>query len=430
MLKFTVSRDDHVYACFPDIAMCPDGTMVCVYRECMGHSFYPFSRMVVRRSFDEGRTWTDRQIIAEVVNSAEAVDLMRPWLEEDSLAGYEETRSRLTEDGKLGSGINCPRVICLQDGSLFAIVDLLLLDNRWTNWIWRSYDSGVTWLGPEKPDLLEGLVPSIVQLRDGDLLVGLAELTSPDLFTQFVQRSGDGGRTWSEPVFLPMTEAVEPDEVGYVELDDGTLVGFARNSVCEKRRVPSGAVKVISKDGGRTWAGPFDTWMVGCTGRPAVGLLRSGEVCVTYRCTMPNEMLAMHVMTQDAARFERLDQLVPRRPMPEDIPARLAQERGEQLPWYMRDYYPGRTIILDWDRCVHRDEGYTAWFQLASGDIYVVDYITDDAPLAQIRGYQVSRSDIILFPEGDMPGLCPTGAPFRAITQAMINHQIAENRLR
>lgn len=77
---------------------------------------------------------------------------------------------------------------------------------------------------------------------------------------------------------------------------------------------------------------------------------------------------------------------------------------------------------------MHRDAGYTAWIQLASGDIYVVDYITDEAPLAQIRGYQVSRSDIILFPEGDLPWLHPSGMPFRAMTQAMIRRQTAENR--
>ena len=40
---------------------------------------------------------------------------------------------------------------------------------------------------------------------------------------------------------------------------------------------------------------------------------------------------------------------------------------------------------------------------MGKGDLFVVDYLRDDAPLAQIRGYHVSRSDIILFPEGDLP---------------------------
>jgi hypothetical protein len=38
--------------------------------------------------------------------------------------------------------------------------------------------------------------------------------------------------------------------------------------------------------------------------------------------------------------------------------------------------------------------------QLPDGDIYVVNYVTDDAPRAQIRGYVVGREDWFLFPEG------------------------------
>ena len=73
----------------------------------------------------------------------------------------------------------------------------------------------------------------------------------------------------------------------------------------------------------------------------------------------------------------------------------------------MTSYYAGRTVVLDIDRSVHRDGGYSDWVQLPSGDIFVVDYINDDAPLAQIRGYLVRRSDYILFPDGDMPWLHP-----------------------
>ena len=40
--------------------------------------------------------------------------------------------------------------------------------------------------------------------------------------------------------------------------------------------------------------------------------------------------------------------------------------------------------------------------QFASGYLYVVNYVTDDAPRAQIRGYIVGRDDWFLFPEGDI----------------------------
>ena len=138
---------------------------------------------------------------------------------------------------------------------------------------------------------------------------------------------------------------------------------------------------------------------------------------------MHNELFAMHVMTQEAARFKGTEDLIERQPVVEDIPTRVAKETGEEREWYMTSYYPGRSFIIDMDRSVHRDSGYSGWVLLDNGDIYVVDYINDDAPLAQIRGYRVNRSDIILFPEGDLPWLHPSWQPFRAITRAMARDQ-------
>ena len=73
---------------------------------------------------------------------------------------------------------------------------------------------------------------------------------------------------------------------------------------------------------------------------------------------------------------------IPRQPMPEDKPG----VHDESQPAYMRSYYPGRTVILDTDRSVHRDCAYSGWVELDNGDIYVVDYINDDAPLARGQG--------------------------------------------
>ena len=40
--------------------------------------------------------------------------------------------------------------------------------------------------------------------------------------------------------------------------------------------------------------------------------------------------------------------------------------------------------------------------QLDSGDLYVVNYVNDDATRASVRGYLVGREDWYLFPEGRM----------------------------
>jgi sialidase-1 len=51
---------------------------------------------------------------------------------------------------------------------------------------------------------------------------------------------------------------------------------------------------------------------------------------------------------------------------------------------------------LDYDRNEKPDTGYTGWVQFEDGEIYVVNYIKDDASKAQIRGYSFYPNDIIL----------------------------------
>jgi hypothetical protein len=438
MVKTTVWRREDIYACFPDIARAADGTLVCINRECMMHAPFPFSRLVARRSRDEGMNWGERQILIDCVARAESVAANRSWLEPDALAGYEESRGRVREAWQTGASLNCPRLITLRNGTLLLFGDFTVPapggGSQVRMLVWRSLDHGATW---ESPELLNapraGHQPAPTELRDGRLLLGM-DLPAQDGGASGIRNavcfSADGGKSWSELTILPVTAEDHIVETSFVELDDGTLVGFGRNLVREMRQVPSQALKVISRDGGRTWTGPFQTWLVGCEGRPKAGLLRSGEVCITYRCDLPNELLAMHVMTQPAAASPELGHIVERMPVPEDVPGEQARARGEARPWYMTGYYPGRTIILDMDRSVHRDNGYSGWVQLDNGDIFVVDYIHDDAPLAQLRSYRVSRADIILFPEGDLPWLHPSWQPFRAITHSLSQRQQAANAAR
>ena len=65
MQTITVSRDDNVYEAFADIAQTTDGTLVCTYRESICHSSRPWSKVIVRRSFDRGLTWGPREVVIE-----------------------------------------------------------------------------------------------------------------------------------------------------------------------------------------------------------------------------------------------------------------------------------------------------------------------------------------------------------------------------
>ena len=267
----------------------------------------------------------------------------------------------------------------------------------------------------------DALVPSLAELRDGGLILGLARETGSvgDLRfeTQFVYFSEDQGASWSEPVPIPALPTAEQrimpgyrrwlgfGEGCFVELDEGTILGILRADSLGQ------GYKVLSQDRGTHLVGAVrdpDDRPGGDV--PKVGLLSSGEVCCTYRIGLPNEMLALHLMTQEGALLEDVQPTVPRLPLPED----RAGVHDPSQPWYMREYYPGCTIILDQDRSVHRDCGYSGWVELPNGDLYVVDYCHDDAPRAHIRSYRVSREDIVLFPPGEVPGLHPSGQPFPA----------------
>ncbi|MDP6779012.1 MAG: sialidase family protein [Candidatus Latescibacteria bacterium] len=373
MQMITVSRDDNIYEAFADIAQVPDGTLVCTYRESMCHSPRPWSRVIVRRSVDRGLTWGPRQVVVE----------------------------RTREQSAAGEGrFNCSRITACADGSLLLIVDLLLKDTFeeylepgvCMNLLFRSRDSGATWERPEETGITEGIVPSIKELSNGDLIVGVTEQDKGAngvrdySETQTVYVSSDRGRSWEGPFMVPSPESPavngQPwrlNEGDFAELDDGTLVVYMR----EDGERLSGW-KSISRDGGRTWAVPLRTEMMHCLGRPSVGRLRSGEIAITYRvCCGLSTSLGLHVET------------------PEQAMRGFSEGSSDSADPEM---YGGdsqvRFAVLDNDRSLAADSGYSGWVQLEGGDLYVVNYITDDAPRAHIRGYQVGRMDWYLFPEG------------------------------
>ena len=70
--------------------------------------------------------------------------------------------------------------------------------------------------------------------------------------------------------------------------------------------------------------------------------------------------------------------------------------KKEQLLSTNRSQQRVRVMPLDYDRNAAPDLGYTGWTQFEDGEIYVVNYIKDDADKAQIRGYSFYPDDIVL----------------------------------
>lgn len=370
MQKVTISRNDDIYEAFADIAQAADGTLVCTYRESMCHGPRPWSKVIVRRSHDRGLTWGPRQVVIQ----------------------------RTREQSEAGQGrLNCSRIAVCGDGTLLLIVDLLFCEPGQLetagsrNLLFRSQDQGATWQAPEETGIAEAIVPSVKELSSGDLIVGVTEhhhgVDGRSLIeTQTTYLSSDRGQTWEGPFKIPdpgvptvTGQHWRLNEGDFAELDDGALVLYMR----EDGEQLSGW-KSLSRDGGRTWSAPVRTQMMHCLGRPSVGRLRSGEIAITYRirCGL-STALGLHVETPEEAQ----------RGFP-------AQASHPENPENDSSETQVRFAFLDNDRALSPDSGYSGWVQLPSGDLYVVNYITDDAPRAHIRGYCVGREDWYLFPEG------------------------------
>jgi len=348
--QFTVSRNDKVHESFPDLAVAANGDFVVTYQESDSHGGGPVSTIVTRVSNDQGVTWGERTVVAELTN-----------------------RRR---DGWL----NCSRMIRLQDKSLLIAVDCIpqdpppgvhhwWTDNRAVVWLFRSYDNGKTWAGPEKTSVGGGIVPSITQLRDGTLLIGITRFDEQENWRQYqlLHRSTDNGKTWTEPIVVAKHPKRQPNEGDFVEIDTGEVVCYMRDDEPGAKN----GLKAISRDGGRTWSPLYGSGPWRYSGRPDVGILNCGKILLTTRVgtPQPGHYLGAYMEPQSVAL----------RPTPLNGPVPVQS----------------RSVLIDNDTNATRpDWGYSGWIELPDGSIYVVQYITADAPANKpfIRGYRIPRS--------------------------------------
>jgi sialidase-1 len=180
--------------------------------------------------------------------------------------------------------------------------------------------------------------------------------------------SDDGGADWTGPVTVANKKGLHLCEVSILQVR-GCLVAFMR----ENSGQGLDCYKVISNDGGLTWSEVTAFPLPGCH-RPVAGHLQNGLIMITYRF-MQGGKGGFGWSTQNL--FAALS----------DDESALASERKEAHT---------RILPVDFDRSPHSDTGYSGWVQFDDGEVYVVNYIVDDAPKAQIRGYSLSMEDFIL----------------------------------
>jgi len=340
--KITVSRNDEVYECFPDLVHTNSGKLIVIYRESDSHGAQDYSHLIMRHSLDDGESWSERFVLIE------------SYQEEGVLFKY-----------------NCPRISQLADGRLAALCDGYPVPpgesfDRTTSYsfFWYSEDDGETWSEPVKTPIT-GIVPDkLFETKDGTWLVAVhVGVAGEEYLHQRVFRSTDQGESWEGPITVVNQEGLNPCEASIIQLPDGMLVCYMRENSGKGWPAP----KAFSTDDGQSWDGPYDTVMPGCQ-RPVAGHLPSGDIMVTFR----------HRTGGNGPGHNNFWAYK------EPVASAAAPDPAEQ---------GGIIMALDHDGHARADTGYSGGCGLDDGTILVVNYIMDDADMAQIRGYYFREED-------------------------------------
>ncbi|MBF0244549.1 MAG: exo-alpha-sialidase [Planctomycetes bacterium] len=344
--KFTVSRDDGIYQAWPDVTLTPSGRMICTFAECTHHGDRSYTRIMLCDSTDRGRTWSEK----------------RPLTEGTAGLSYH---------------YNCSRISRLADGRIVVLVDKLFAAEgkasreECHNMLYFSEDEGHTWSEPILTPA-RGIVPDkLLELSSGRWLLSCHYMDA-EVGGKLVQRlwySDDQGKTWSDPVIVGRSENLNLCEVSILPMDDNTLVAFHRENSSDGQD----CYKTISHDQGESWSEPIRFPLPGCH-RPVSGFLQDGRIMITHRFMQGGKgWVGSWTQNFFAALTDRASALA--------LTRKLASSR---------------ILPVDFDRSPHSDLGYSGWVQFPDGEIYIVNYIVDDAPKGQIRGYSLTVSEFLL----------------------------------
>ncbi|KIL41974.1 hypothetical protein SD70_03675 [Gordoniibacillus kamchatkensis] len=347
--QFVVSRDDSIYEAFPALTLTEKRKLICVFTECTRHTDRTFTRIVYKESHDRGRTWGGKIALTEGT-------------------------------ANLDYFYDCCSIARLKDNRLVIVANRIFKDAEDTN---RGYfheavndlyigtPEGESWAGPI-PTPVRGIVPdTLCELPSGRWLLSAHwKSKAHGYLEQMLWYTDNEGADWTGPITVASQEGLHLCEASILALPDQTLVAFLRENSNEGRD----GYKAISRDGGETWEGPIRMPLPGCH-RPVARLLQSGHVMMTHRFYQGGPAGYGTNQNLFAAYM--------------DMNTVLATDYKKQ--WI-------RVLPIDYDRSPLADNGYSGWVQFDDGEIYVVQYIADDSPNCQIRGYSL-REDAFLLPE-------------------------------
>ena len=340
MKKFTISRDDNIYEAWPDVVLSSSGKLICVFSECTHHINRDYSRIMLVDSTDKGRTWSAKRPLTEETNGI-------PFY-------------------------NNPRISQLKDGRLVIIIDKLFAKEEEAkleecrNYLYFSNDDGNSWSAPQETPMC-GIVPDkLLELPNGRWILA-AHYKTNGFLAQFMRFSDDCGKTWSDRISVGEKAGLNLCEASILPIGEDNLVAFMR----ENSGLGRPCYKTISEDNGLTWKNLTKFPLPGCH-RPVSGILDNGQIMITYRFAQGGK-----------GGFGKMMQ---------NFFVALTDQKSVLANSYKEAWT--RIIPLDYDCSPASDLGYSGWVQFDDGEIYIVNYIMDNAPTAYICGYSMTYKDI------------------------------------
>ncbi len=263
---------------FAGVHLLQKGELLVGYREGTDHLVTDDGAIMMTRSADNGRTWSD-PIAVFALPGWDCAGANRILQLEDGLLLMFVFQARWHRSGDNGS----PQ----RETHVFAT---------------RSSDGGRTWseFGPEV-QLFDGWTEpyahgELLLADDGNWLLPVhgADCVGDTTYSTLAA-STDEGQTWSRRAVIAAAEGTNFYETDLIRLEDGRLLGVIRTDDS-----PFETFQAYSSDDGHSWTDPQSTGFRGPT--PRLFRLRSGALLCAYRDRDPERPGVSYSMSENGSQ--------------------------------------------------------------------------------------------------------------------------------